>query len=62
MSHYRNNRICISYCCYIMYACTAKIDITKFIGYSTVKDTCTIINYHVQYLTLDAQRRFGNIK
>ena len=26
-----------------------------------IKDTCTIINYHIQYLILDAQRRFGNI-
>ena len=27
-----------------------------------IKDTCTIINYHVQCLILQAQRRFGNIK
>ena len=27
-----------------------------------IKDTYTIINYHVQYLILDAQRRFGNLK
>ena len=27
-----------------------------------IKDTCTIINYLVQYLILDAQRRFGNLK
>ena len=25
-------------------------------------DTCTIINYNVQYLILHAQRRFGNLK
>ena len=38
-----------------------------FIGHTgcydcMIKDTCTIINYHVQYLILDAQRRFGNLK
>ena len=27
-----------------------------------IKDTCSIINYHVQYLLLDALRRFGNLK
>ena len=27
-----------------------------------IKDTCIIINYHVQYLILDAQRRFQNLK
>ena len=41
----------------------------NLIGHSSYYDsmikgtcTCTIINYHVQYLILDSQRRFGNIK
>ena len=29
--------------------------------YCMIEDTCTVINYHLQYLILDAQRRSENI-